>query len=1064
MVVGGTVIGRSRMTVAELLDKLGYTDSDTYLSKDRGDFDRVVDYGHLFRKAARKPCRLQGVYSLKGPGTAIPIVYVCDVKSESDAKKTHRLVWNQDSVPFLIVNSPETVRLYPGFCRQGHGKATPSIRTVERKFERANLAKIAESLHASAVDSGETWRTWGEFVRPEHRVDWKLLESLSKLDKWLQEDGLQRDVCHALIGKYVYLHYLRGRGILSPSRLSEFQIRSEDVFGRDASTGGLEALSRKLEGWLNGKVFPIDFSKGRAPDDKYVSRVAATFGGDQPFDDKHWQLHLEFEAYDFSYIPIEVLSTVYEQFLHSPGKEEKKSRGRDAGAYYTPIPVVNLMLSEIEEHRPLKRGMRVFDPACGSGAFLVQAFRRLIEREFPPSEGYASPIALRKLLEGHIYGLDTDADACNVTRLSLVLTLLDYVNPPDLLTGRPGRKPKLPDLCNNIFQGNFFDDDGDWQRIFARKKADWVVGNPPWKQLKEGNIRKEDEPVLEWILAEEKRRPVGNRQMARAFAWRVVEYIDDDGEIALFMPAMTLFEEAAKRFRSRFLQEVSVNTIVNFSNLRRVISAGRFIAPAAAFFYHPRSQQDDNLDEPESIRTYSPLVANQEATRPITSGQHNESWSILLNASEIRDVPLLNVASGKGLPWKVTFWGSYHDAKLLRSLQRRFKTKTIAAMEKDRLLLISEGLQLRPEGSPKKVEKVSLPKNVKTVDLSKLIGVRDFLALPKSAMKPVPEGYSFVRKGRAERPLSVCKAPHVLVNATRSFAVYSEQFFVVPPRQIGIASPVGNKNLLKALSLFLSSDFAFYFEFFASTQLGIERAVSTLKALRKIPTPLMEMGASELKGWASLHDRLAKATREAYRDEVLWRDEDGNEIVPHGPVLRADSMKELNDLVYKSLGLAPSERALVEDLMHVRLDLTDGKLGVRAVGPPKHKDLRAYGAALRKELDDYICGVLPGKHDVHIIYDAHSAMVCMVLAQNAPKGYVSVTKAGAAEAKNLEAFRQHVRQKKSQWVYFDRNLRIYDGKNTYILKPMQRFHWTRSQARLDAMDIISESMARRDEA
>ena len=538
--------------------------------------------------------------------------------------------------------------------------------------------------------------------------------------------------------------------------------------------------------------------------------------------------------------------------------------------------------------------------------------------------------------------------------------------------------------------------------------------------------------------------------------------VGEDGEIALFMPAMTLFEEPAKRFRSRFLQDMLVNTVVNFSNLRRVISAGRFIAPAAAFFYHPRSKRDDNLDESESIRTYSPLVANQEATKPITSGQHSESWSILLNASEIRDVPLLNVASGKGLPWKVTFWGSSHDAKLLRSLQRRFKT--IAAMQKDRMLHISEGLQLRCEGSPKKVEEVSLPKNVKTVDLSKLIGVRDFFALPKSAMKPVPERYSFVRKGRAERPLSVCEAPHVLVNATRSFAIYSEQFFVVPPRQIGIASPVGNKNLLKALSLFLCSDFAFYFEFFASTQLGIERAVSTLKALRTIPTPLMEMGASELKVWARLHDRLAKATREAYRDRILWRDEDGNKIVPHGPVLGDDLMKELNDLVYGSLGLASSERALVEDLMHVRLGLTDGKLGRKAVDPPSKPDLRAYGTALRNELDDYIRGVLPGKHDVHIIYDPHSAMVCMVLADNATKGRVLIEKADAADARNLEAFSQHIRQKKSQWVYFDRNLRVYDGSRTYILKPMQRFQWTRSQARLDAMDIVSESMARRDEA
>ena len=1063
MVVGGTVVGRSRMTVAELLDKLGYADSDNYLCKDRGDFDRVVDYGHLFRHAAQEPCNLQGVYSLKGHGTAIPIIYVCDAKSDDEAKETHRRVWNQDTVPFLIVNSPETVRLYPGFCRQGHGKATPSISTVEGEFARADLARIAESLNASAVDSGGIWREWGQFVLPEHRVDWKLLDSLSQLDQWLQKDGLQRDVCHALIGKYVYLYYLRDRGILSPSRLSEFQIRPEDVFGREASTGGLEALSRKLDGWLNGRVFPIDFSDGHAPDDKYVSRVAATFGGDQPFDDHHRQLHLDFEAYDFSYIPIEVLSTVYEQFLHLPGKAGKKSRGRDAGAYYTPIPVVNLMLSEVEERRPLKRGMKVFDPACGSGAFLVQAFRRLIEREFPPSKGYASPIALRKLLEGHIYGLDTDEDACNVTRLSLVLTLLDYVNPRDLMNGRPGPDPKLPDLRNNIFHGNFFDDDGQWRRVFARKKADWVVGNPPWKPLMKSNMREEDKLVLAWMEAEKKRRPVGNQQMARAFAWRVAEYVGDDGEIALFMPAMTLFEEPAKQFRSRFLEEMLVNTVVNFSNLRRVISAERFIAPAAAFFYHPRSQQDDNLDEPESIRTYSPLVANQEATRPIEVGKHKESWSILLNASEIRDVPLSNVASGEGLPWKLAFWGSHYDAKLLRSLQRRFKT--VGDMEKKKLLVVKEGPQLKdgdPSNPPEGMESVPEFLGEPVLNVEHMKGLRHCFAFPQTALEVNNKPLLRVRGGRGG--LAVCRPPHVLVSAARSFAIYSDKLIIVPARQIGITSPIKDKNLLKALSLFLSSDFAFYFEFFASTQLGIEWDRSTLKALRKIPTPLMELDINELKLWASLHDRLAKATHETYRSKGLWKDEEGNEIVPPGSVLGDDLMKELNDLVYESLGLAPDERVLVEDLVHIRFALADGKLGERAVDPPDKRDLRAYGLSLQKELDDYICGVLPGKHDVHIIYDAHSAMVCMILVENAPKGYVSVMRADAADVMNLEAFRQHIRQKKSQWVYFDRNLRVYDGSRTYILKPMQRFQWTRSQARLDAMDIVSESMERRDNA
>ncbi len=143
-----------------------------------------------------------------------------------------------------------------------------------------------------------------------------------------------------------------------------------------------------------------------------------------------------------------------------PEADGRNTKGEDAAAYYTPIPVVNFMLSEMDERLPLKRGMRVLDPACGSGAFLVKSYRRLIEREFTATGSRPTPQQLRDLLEGHIFGVDNDQDACRVTELSLVLTLLDYVDVPDLLPTSSAtdhsdfRLPTLSDT--NIFHTNFF--------------------------------------------------------------------------------------------------------------------------------------------------------------------------------------------------------------------------------------------------------------------------------------------------------------------------------------------------------------------------------------------------------------------------------------------------------------------------------------------------------------------------------------------------------------------------------------------------------------------------------
>jgi len=80
-----------------------------------------------------------------------------------------------------------------------------------------------------------------------------------------------------------------------------------------------------------------------------------------------------------------------------------------------------------------------------------------------------------------------------------------------------------------------------------------------------------------------------------------------------------------------------------------------------------------------------------------------------------------------------------------------------------------------------------------------------------------------------------------------------------------------------------------------------------------------------------------------------------------------------------------------------------------------------------------------------------------VAAGKAARG-VPVARADDRTARELERTRQRLRQQRAQWVYFDRNLRIYEGTRTFIFKPMQRFHWTESQAMLDAREVIAETL------
>ena len=1051
--------------ISDLLAELGYRDSPRFLRRRQKSFETARDFGHIFRRA-RQSLALQGVYTLR-PATdasaaVVPVVYVCKADSEQAADEVHRLAWNQNVVPFLIVHTPIGIKLYSGFQRDRliGGKAAGVLQPLT---DFNGISKLVEDFHADSIDSGQLWRRRGQDVTPQYRVDWKLLDNLQTLDRWLCSNGLKRETSHALIGKYVYLHYLRDRDILSTKKLAKFGVDRSSVFGHQATIDGLQAVVEHLDEWLNGSVFPLQFSGKNAPTEKHLRCVAGVFSGDEVSEIGDRQLSLDFEAYDFSHIPIETLSVVYEQFLHAPdkpNKTNKSSHGRKLGAYYTPIPVVNLMLAELEERRPLKKGMRVFDPSCGSGAFLVQCYRRLIEREFPPGSN-PKPGQLRELLQRSIYGIDVEEDACNVTELSLILTLLDYVDPPDLESrGRTQfRLPVLRD--NNIFCANFFENPSN-EHLPLQEEFDWIVGNPPWKRLKPKKLDKHDRPVWKWIKENEEERPVGGNQVARAFAWEVLEYVAVDGEVGLFLPAMTLFENPARSFRQAFFHKAKVNTVVNFSNLAEVLAPGRFRVPAAAFFYGPRSDDASGLDDDEFVRTYSPMVANQETTRPVKQGVRNETLSIVINASEIRDIPTVRVADGNGLPWKLATWGSSLDQRLLAKLERRFDL--ISKLERDDVIDVAEGPALEaehvPEGDGKNVwiEEVV---GKKVLDPTELKRLREIFVFPNSSLKENGKFYASVRRGY--RGLALCRPPHVIVSAARNFAVYSDEYLIVPPRQVLIASPSKDKDFLKALSLYISSDFVFYHQFLTSTQFGVQSGRATLEALRRLPIGIAALSPAELQAWSKLHSQLTQTTpRKLSRNEEVSPGRDRQRIFfpPDNVNDELDHLlAELNEMVSESLNLDKSEKALIHDLVHVRLALNDGKTGETAIRAPKVPELQTYAKRLKSELDDFIDGELPKRHDVCVVYDKLSGMIQVDLVrQSAAARTVTVVKADDAAARQLETTRQRLREERAQWVYFDRNLRIYEGTRTYIFKPMQRFHWTESQAMIDAREIIAETL------
>ena len=1084
------------MQLPELLDALGYSTSGNFFQRGTAAFERAPDIGHILRTAARRQaCRLEGVYALRpfnDEGSPVPVVYVCEADDLAAADEIHTRVWNQDIVPFLLVRTRAGLRLYSGFkCNDTESGEREGI--LEPLIQFNEVADRLAEFRADAIDSGELWRKRGEDVQPDKRAYWSLLENLKQLaEKFRDQFGRDnvKSIIHPLIGKYVYLHYLKDRGFLSPRRLQEWKIEHDSVFGRTATLPGLRTICEKLDGFLNGRVFPLKLSGAKAPREDQIQRIAGAFAGDT-FDGQ-WQFHLPFTAFKFAYIPIETLSMIYEQFLHLPEKPEadeddEHSEGRKAGAYYTPIPVVNYMLAGMDKRRRLQRGVRVFDPSCGSGAFLVQCYRRLIEREFIHRKKKPAPHELATLLKRHIFGVDLDEDACSVAEFSLYLTLLDYVEPADLIDHPRFRLPTLRD--NNIFQSDFFE-----FKPF-KTRFHWIAGNPPWtkpkgEQAENKEVEARSKRVLAWMKKHAATMPVGKNAVAQALAWRCREFLASDGVCALLIPAMTLFEDPSAEFRRRFFHEHRLHAVANFSNLAEVLFAGRSRVPAAAILFGLRTK-NEQPDDLEMTTVFSPLVANQEPTRPLSSGVRKETWSITVNGDEVRELPFCDIASGRGLPWKLATWGSVLDASLLARMGRkwpsleeceaRWKPKLVKFVADPKVPTqkfgVTEGLQLRikngedaaepterdndlGEGKAKKNAKLDEVAEVRgkyKLDVKLLDRVRRLFRFSNDELVPVLSGEdggpdeAWCREGRGPLPLAVCRPPHVIVSAARNFAVYSEKFIVVPPRQIGIVSIGGNRALLKALALYLSSGFAYYHQFLSSTQFGVQRAVSTLECLRQIPIPLLALSPTELVRWEALHDRLAATQPRLLPDPSQPDPKLDESLADDGQDAMID---ELNGLVSAALGLDEGDRALVEDFVRIRVALNDGKIGRDAMNSASRKELQTYAEWLQREFDGQSDGQ---RHSVTVLHDDHSGFVAIEPAKD--RSSLRVVGADAESARTLACTREQLREEHAQWVYFDRSLRLHRGEKTYLFKPIQRMHWTRTRALLDAADITIGQMS-----
>ncbi len=275
--------------------------------------------------------------------------------------------------------------------------------------------------------------------------------------------------------------------------------------------------------------------------------------------------------YNFRDMPADVLGTVYENYLNYKLSQSKKGinvkkdvkKRKEQGIYYTPPFVVDYIvknalkpvLDNCHSLADLKK-IKVLDPACGSGSFLIKALEAIAEkyREFGSSNEHIK----REILLENIFGVDLDKQAIEIARLNLLINSLD-------------EKALLPRLDNNIKNGNsLISEKFNWQEefpeIFAQGGFDVIIGNPPYIKEFVNKSAFDDLHGSPYYQ--------GKMDIWTMFACISVDLMKDGGVMSFIAPNNWVTNAGASIMRDKFLIEGEIKTFLDFGDYKVFEQAG----------------------------------------------------------------------------------------------------------------------------------------------------------------------------------------------------------------------------------------------------------------------------------------------------------------------------------------------------------------------------------------------------------------------------------------------------------------------------------------------------------
>jgi len=867
-----------------------------------------------------------------------------------------------------------------------------------------------ESIHAEQIKDAPE----GELVLPALLNDLSAGQGdvarrgfLSQLLKRSADEatslGLSQGDALSLIGRGLFWRFLVDRGLLSSMRPEQIcpdaQTWEQCLDNKKRAIGTFAWL----DATFNGGLLPFE-----DPPSKFPAQVfAQVLGNIAHGATAEGQLRLpsDWRDINFAYLPVGLLSEVYEAFAHSMDEADARSNS----IHYTPSHLVEFVVRQAMAQLPVGMRPSVLDPAVGAGVFLVTAFRNLVAHEWRFSGVRPTRKAIRRILNTQLTGFDVDARALRLTELALYLTALELDPKPQPLNEL--RFDALQDTTLFLFSRELQGSLGVVESRF-QARFDLVVGNPPWTAVSdEGRSKKAwveaSRAVVTARLGDGHARvfdlPDANPDLP--FLWRAMEWAKPGARIALIMSARWLFSISERGFGARkdVFRALKITGVLNGSALRHTHVWPDVSAPWCVVFAENQAPRDEAN---EAFHFISPMLDVAKASRQT---RIRFDW---------QDAQAVSLAEVLGTAWclKTRFRGNRLTARVMDVLHQR-GTELGRYLSEELKASFKSGYQVGGKAGAQMDARsfVGLPDTKGAGDLGFVVDVQELPRFARNTLHRTGERLNY----RAPLLLSAetISADRLKARVCRAS---SDVMYHFSYHGLSFAGQSDADDWSRYLQLVLQSGLMVFVALHKDGRYGVEREVIYKQSLELLPIVPLKMLSDPCRAKVTeLSDRLTSGLTESLSNEI-------------------------DEFVFDTFDLSRIERQAVRDALEVGLPSMASRACALAIA----------NGTQRSEFCLTLC------ESLNAVLSA-SALVASVLEREdlrlSPWRMLQITISPAGNADS----QQPALPWRDFLVCADANgaslVVLRASPSTWIVGLLERyFLWTPTKARLLANDLIAE--------